>query len=87
MLFRSDRMDRNMERVIRLDEKMGGLHTEMQEYRKEMKKVTTQLEEAVTEPGRRAQDMQSKIFIAILAAVAGGVVTVIASLVGGGLGH
>lgn len=82
-----DRMDRNMERVIRLDEKMGATVEEMKEYRKQMKAVTEQLEQAVTEPGRKAQEMQSRVFIAIIAAVSGGVVTVIAALIGGGLGH
>lgn len=80
-----DRMDRNMERVIRLDEKMNLTVDEMRGFRKQMKDVTDQLEKAVTEPGRKAQEMQSKVFLAILAAVLGGVITVIASLIGGGI--
>lgn len=80
-----DRMDRNMERVIRLDEKMGTTVEEMRGFRKQMREITDQLEQAVTEPGRKAQEMQSRIFIAIIAAVSGGVVTVIAALIGGGI--
>jgi hypothetical protein len=74
-----------MERVIRLDEKMTTTVEEMRGFRAQMKDVTDQLEQAITEPGRKAQDMQSKIFIAILAAVSGGIVTLIVSLAGGGL--
>ena len=78
-------VERNIADLPTVKAEMRTLTRELSHTKEAVKSLDDKLDESILEPLKKTKEFQNRLMIAILAAVAGGVVTVISALVGGGI--